>query len=77
MWTFISKLGQALSIGLSGLILSKSGYVADAIQSASSLFAIRILVGLLPAIIFAAGVFMMASYPITEKVYREILAGER
>lgn len=77
MWTFISKLGQALSIGLSGLILSSSGYIADSIQSASSLFAIRLLVGLLPAIIFGAGVFVMASYPITEKVYHEILKGEK
>lgn len=76
MWTFISKLGQALSIGLSGLILSNSGYIADAVQSASSIFAIRILVGLLPSIVFAAGFFVMASYPITEKLYREILEGK-
>jgi len=76
MWTFISKLGQALSIGFSGLILSRSGYVADAVQSAASILAIRVLVGLLPSIVFAAGVAMMASYPITEKVYREILSGK-
>lgn len=76
MWTFISKLGQALSLGVSGLILSASGYVADAVQGASSIFAIRLLAGIIPAAGFALGLYVMTRYPITEKVYRELFAEE-
>lgn len=74
MWTFISKLGQAFSLGVSGIILSSSGYVAEAMQSASSIFAIRLLAGLIPAAAFALGIFVMSRYPITEKVYKDMVA---
>lgn len=74
MWTFFTQCGQALSIGLSGLLLGKSGYIAHAVQSESSLRAIRLLVGPIPAVVFAAGVAALGLYPITEKVYNEMMA---
>ncbi len=77
MWTFVSKSGQALSIGLSGLILSSSGYVADAIQSATAKSAIRLLLGPFPAIVFLAGLALLATYPITEKKYNEMLESRK
>ena len=74
MWTFVSKSGQALSIGLSGFILSSSGYVADAVQGAGAKSAIRLLLGPFPAIVFLGGIVLLAFYPITEKKYNEMLA---
>jgi len=74
MWTFISKCGQALSIVVSGFVLQRGGYVADAAQSADSITAIRILIGPLPAIVFAGAITLLFAYPITEKMYNEMMA---
>lgn len=73
MWTFFSKCGQALSIGLSGLILGASGYVADAVQTPATLLAIKLLVGPVPAIVFVIGIIILSRYPITEKTYNEMM----
>jgi glycoside/pentoside/hexuronide:cation symporter, GPH family len=73
MWTFFSKCGQALSIGVSGLILGMSGYVADAVQTTSTLFAIKCLIGPLPAVVFVVGIVILSRYPITEKTYNEMM----
>lgn len=73
MWTFTSKCGQALSIGIAGLLLSASGYIADANQTPAALATIRLLLGPLPALVFIGGIFLMAAYPITEKVYNEMM----
>ena len=77
MWTFISKSGQALSIGLSGLVLNLSGYIADASQTPRVLGAIRLLIGPLPAFVFTAAIALLAAYPITEKVYNELIAARK
>ena len=73
MWTFISKCGQAISIGISGLMLSLAGYVADKVQTASSILVIRLILGPIPAVIFVGGLFLLFSYPITEKIYNETI----
>jgi GPH family glycoside/pentoside/hexuronide:cation symporter len=72
MWTFVSKLGTAFSVFLSGVILSLGGYIAGAVQSAGSLLAIRLLVGPIPAVIFIGALVVMQFYPLDEKAYREI-----
>jgi len=77
MWTFVSKTGQALSIGLSGFILSSSGYVADAVQNEGAKSAIRLLLGPFPAIVFLGGIVLLDFYPITEKKYNEMLEGRK
>jgi GPH family glycoside/pentoside/hexuronide:cation symporter len=73
MWTFFSKCGQALSIGLSGLILGASGYIADAVQTPATLLAIKLLVGPVPALVFVIGIVILSRYPITEKTYNEMM----
>jgi GPH family glycoside/pentoside/hexuronide:cation symporter len=76
MWTFISKLGTALSVFLSGAILSLGGYIAGAVQSAGSLLAIRLLIGPIPAGIFIGALVVMQFYPLDEKAVREIMGQE-
>lgn len=73
MWTFMSKSGQALSIGLSGLILSASGYASGAAQTPKAIGAIRLLLGPVPAIVFIGAVILLNTYPITEKVYNDMM----
>jgi len=73
MWTFMSKSGQALSIGLSGLILSASGYASGAAQTPKAIGAIRLLLGPVPAVVFIGAVILLNTYPITEKVYNDMM----
>jgi GPH family glycoside/pentoside/hexuronide:cation symporter len=73
MWTFISKLGTALAIFISGLILSFGGYAAEAVQSERAVLAIRLLIGPIPAVIFIAAFFLIRTYKLDEKTYRQIL----
>ena len=64
VWTFASKLGQALSTGVAGLILSAAGYHADAVQSAQTVFAIRLIAGQIAASACLLGLICMRFYPI-------------
>lgn len=73
LWTFSSKLGQALAIALNGWILSASGYVAHADQTDLARTGIRLLVGPVPAFFFVAGVVVLAFYPINHAFYRNIV----
>jgi GPH family glycoside/pentoside/hexuronide:cation symporter len=74
MWTFTSKVGQSLSIFLSGLILSSSGYIADAAQSPVTKQAIRLLIGPLPALVFVGAIVLIHFYPLDEKTYEALMA---
>lgn len=67
VWTFASKLGQAVSTGVSGFILSAAGYRADAVQSAETLFAIRLIGGPIAAILCFLGLMLIHLYPVYKK----------
>lgn len=79
MWTFMSKLGQAVGVGITGLLLSVFGYIQPVAgeevmqQPEEALTAIRLLVGPVPVVFFIAGIFILSKYPITGKVYEDIL----
>lgn len=75
MWTFTSKVGTSLAIALTGAILGAAGYAANlAEQSASSLAAIRLIVGPIPALVFFLALLLIESYPIDEKTYAAFMA---
>ncbi|MFO8063027.1 MAG: MFS transporter [Spirochaetia bacterium] len=79
MWTFSSKIGQAIGIGLSGWLLTLFGYqqsvggVAAETQSEAAMLGIRLLTGPVPALFFISGVIVLSFYPITNKKYKEIM----
>jgi GPH family glycoside/pentoside/hexuronide:cation symporter len=73
IWTFIAKVGQSLSVFLSGLVLSLGGYIADAVQSAGSILAIRLIIGPIPVVIFIAAIILIQFYPLDEKTYNELI----
>ncbi|MDR2054219.1 MAG: MFS transporter [Treponema sp.] len=72
IWTFFSKIGSSLALLLSGIILQAGGYIADAVQSAQALFAIRLIIGPVPALIFIGAAVLMHFYPLDEKACREM-----
>ncbi|MDR3173609.1 MAG: MFS transporter [Treponema sp.] len=72
IWTFFSKIGSSLAVLLSGLILQAGGYIADAAQSAPALFAIRLIIGPVPAVIFIGAVLLIRFYPLDEKTCKEM-----
>jgi GPH family glycoside/pentoside/hexuronide:cation symporter len=73
MWTFISKVGQALSVFIAGLILSWGGYVANQPQTAGAKTAIRLIIGPLPALILLGAIILVHFYPLSEKKYNELM----
>jgi len=72
LWTFSSKVGQAVAIGLSGWILSLFGYVANAAQSDQAVLGIRLLCGPIPALFFLLGILVLSRYPITREYYQKL-----
>lgn len=70
MWTFTSKVGTSLAIALTGAILGAAGYAANlAEQSATTLRAIRLIIGPIPALVFILAILLIERYPIDEKTY--------
>ena len=74
IWTFFSKIGQAIAIGVTALILQLTGYIADAVQGPSALLGIRIILGPITAIALIAGAIILSRYPMDEAAYQDILA---
>lgn len=73
IWTFGIKIGQAVALGITGIVLSLTGYVPDVAQTPESAFGIRLLLGPIPAVIFAVSIVTLFYYPINEQRYNEIL----
>lgn len=73
LWTFLSKLGQAVSALIIGIVLTVVHYSPGAVQTASAELGIRMLVGPVPVIIIILGMVIMYRYPITSQKYSEIL----
>ncbi|MDR1867058.1 MAG: MFS transporter [Treponema sp.] len=76
IWTFVAKVGQSLAVFLSGMILDIGGYSADAVQSTSALFAIRIIIGPVPVVIFIGALLLIERYALDEKTVN-MLARQR
>lgn len=78
IWTFMSKVGRSLALGVSGLVLGAFGFIETTggqtvNQPESALLAIRLLTGPIPAVCFAAGIVVLHFYPLTRATYTEML----
>jgi GPH family glycoside/pentoside/hexuronide:cation symporter len=76
MWTFISKLGTAMALFVSGQVLEFGGYISQAgegavVQPASVFGAIRNLIGPIPMVVLIAAIVVMQFYQLDKKEYRE------
>lgn len=73
LWTFLSKLGQAVSALVIGIILTLVHYAPGMEQSLTAKTGIRMLTGPVPVIVIIAGILVMSGYPISGRKYEEIL----
>jgi len=73
IWTFCSKLGQALSALMIGWLLSMTHYDGRiALQGADTQLAIRLLFGPIGAAFYVAAAVVLYFYPITHAKHTEI-----
>ncbi|WP_207368421.1 MFS transporter [Heyndrickxia coagulans] len=74
-FTFFRKLSQAVAGFIPGFVLSISGYVPNAVQSASAIFGIKALMFIYPAALSILTIVVFGFfYRLTEKKYKEIVA---
>ncbi|MGF1570409.1 MAG: MFS transporter [Nodosilinea sp.] len=72
---FLQKLGLALALFTSGQLLGWTGYVAHAdSQPVQALWAIRLVIGPLPALLLLGSLGFAYQYPISRERHRQILA---
>ena len=74
VWTFVIALGGAFAGFLVGQGLGLSGYIPDAVQSASSILGIRLLIGPLPVFLILLGNLALFFYPLNQARYEEVQA---
>jgi len=73
IYWWMVKLGQALALVLGGLVLELVGFDQNAaIQSAETIFNLRVADILIPAGTAALAIWVMVSYSLTEKRAMEI-----
>lgn len=77
LWTFSSKIGQAMALAVSGWVLTLFGYIPLAEQSPEALLGIKIVCGPLPVICYLAGILLLRHYPITREYYQRMMEGSR
>jgi GPH family glycoside/pentoside/hexuronide:cation symporter len=88
LWTFFSKSGQALAGLIGGLVLQIVRYIpietaatrrvdGMTVQAPEAITGIRLLLGPIPALFLIVSAIIVLSYPISEKVYKEIMAGKK
>jgi GPH family glycoside/pentoside/hexuronide:cation symporter len=75
--TLTQKIIGAVTIALTGWLLATTGYVqttdGSVTQPESAINALRLLVGLLPAAIFTAGIVLSFFYPLTRERHTRML----
>jgi GPH family glycoside/pentoside/hexuronide:cation symporter len=76
MWTFISKLGTALALFVSGHILQLGGYISQAgegtvVQPPTVFGAIRTIIGPIPMVVLVAAILVIQFYPLDKKEYQQ------
>lgn len=69
---FAQKMGLAVGAGLAGVILGLFGFIANEVQTETSLAGIRFMFSIMPAGLAVAGAAAIFFYPIRSKLVRQI-----
>ena len=77
--TLLGKVGMAVAQPAGLLILQLSNFQEgqNVVQPTSALLGIRLVIGILPAVLLVAGIIMAFLYPLTRKQHHEIVEGLR
>ncbi len=68
---FAQKMGLAVGAGLTGIILSLFGFIANTVQTDSSIEGIRFMFSLFPALLSVLGAIAIYFYRINSKMIKE------
>jgi glucuronide carrier protein len=76
LFSFTRKLGQALGGAAAAYTIGLGGYIAGkgVVQTESAKTAIKVAAGLVPAGFIVVALAIIFFYPLTEKVFREVVA---
>jgi GPH family glycoside/pentoside/hexuronide:cation symporter len=74
-FTFLRKLGGAGGVALAAFALDLSGFRSGEAQDAATLWTIRALTAVLPALFVGLAAWVALGYPLTRARHAEILAG--
>jgi GPH family glycoside/pentoside/hexuronide:cation symporter len=72
MVTLMQKVASAAAVPMALLLLDGAGYVPNAAQPPAALWAIRALVGPIPAALLLAGILLAAFYPLSREEHARI-----
>lgn len=72
LWTFSSKIGQALALAINGWILAIFAYSPEHITNSAKL-GIKLLCGPLPLVWYIVGILILRHYPIDKAYYQQLL----
>jgi len=70
--TLMHKVASSVAVPMALLLLDWAGYVPNAAQSARTLWAIRALVGPIPALLMLVGIVFAAFYPLSREQHTRI-----
>ncbi len=71
-WNFVYKFGVGLTLMLTGFVLELSGFVANTVQSESSLFALKALYGLFPMGCYFVAMLILSRFSLDEAEHSRI-----
>ncbi len=75
VWNFIRKAGAAAAAGIGGVALTLGGYdPAAEVQSDEVKEAIRYTAGILPAVVFAIGIYVFSRFSLNEAEHADVIA---
>jgi glycoside/pentoside/hexuronide:cation symporter, GPH family len=77
LWTFGSKIGQALALAISGWLLDLFRYQPETELEPLTIIGIRLLCGPIPALFYLTGILILAFYPISREYYDEMISTGR
>ncbi len=74
VWNLVRKGSAALTPILAGVVLEATGYVPDADQNETTVFAMRALIGLLPASCYVIGTLIFLRFALGEREHAAVRA---
>ena len=74
LWTFSSKIGQAVALALNGWLLALFRYDASIVPERITITGIKIICGPIPVIFYISGIIILSFYPISRAYYEKMMA---
>jgi Na+/melibiose symporter-like transporter len=71
-WTFMQKVTVAAASACMLEVMAKIGYVPDQEQAAHTILGIRVLIALVPAVMYGIAALILLRFPFTRQVHHEI-----